>query len=96
MSNGPSGTFLSIGDGFPRTCNFITILYGLYMAFGNAGSTEFGLTGSQLGIILIVLGIHGIFTKPSKVGIIRKFLSYMGAAPGAYAVYDVGSQIIKA
>ncbi len=96
MSNGPPG-FLGLNDVLPRTCNFLTIIVGLFMVVVEADTstvTELGLTPLQLGLVLCVVGLHGVFTKPPEVGIIRKFLSYMGAAPGALALFWVGSMIL--
>ncbi len=96
MSNGPSGDFLSIGEGLPRICNFLTVLVGLYFLFiEEPGWTDFGLTTQQLGGAMCVLGIHGVFTSPKKVGFIRKFLSYMGAAPGAFAIFIVAKSFLE-
>ena len=96
MSNGPPG-FLGLGEVLPRTCNFLTIFVGLYMIFleaDNTSMTELGLTTQQLGMVFGVVGLHGVFTKPSEVGIIRRFLSYMGAAPGALVIFWLGSEIL--
>ncbi len=96
MKSGPSNTFLGVGEALPRLCNLITVGLGGYFIFGEPPSTtELGLTTAELGVAMAIVGVHGVFTDPAQVNIFRKFLSYMGAAPGAYMAFVGGRWVFE-
>lgn len=98
-SDGPPAAS-GFGGYFTRTFSIVTFLIGIGMAVDPA---EFGL-GSQgpdeipadvLIPVLIILGLHGMLTKMSEVGVIRRLLCYLSGVAGAVVVFNVVSQLMS-
>lgn len=52
--------------------------------------------GDEAGIFLavVLLGLHGVFTKIRNVGFFRKLLSFLGGAVGALFLFNIVMQLL--
>ncbi len=75
------------GEAYPRFFSFFTVIgSGLMLTEG----------GDEAGIFLIVLllGLHGVFTSIRNVGFLRKLLSFLSGAAGALFLFNLLMQLL--
>lgn len=84
----------SFGGYFTRTFSLFTLGLGVWLLID---PTVLGSSGdipvAVLMPALLILGAHGVVTKYSDVGILRKFLCYMSGVPGAVVAFNVIGQL---
>jgi|LGVF01.1.fsa_nt_gb hypothetical protein len=83
------------GGYFTRFFSIFTLIGGIFV-----GSDEIDLfqdpdKNLYMGIWLLFLGVHGVFTKLKSVGIIRQLLCYLSGVAGAMLAFNIISQLIN-
>lgn len=83
------------GGYFTRTFSIVTLGLGVWLFFEpDALGTGGDIPVEVLMPVLVLLGLHGVVTKYSQVGIFRKFLCYMSGVPGAVVAFNVLGQLM--
>lgn len=82
------------GGYFTRTFSLFTLGLGVWLwldptALGTGGD----IPVEVLMPALLILGLHGVVTKYTEVGIFRKFLCYMSGVPGAVFAFNLIGQL---
>lgn len=94
MSNFGQEAGSGFGGYFTRTFSLFTLGVGIWLLLEPAALGTGGDIPVEILIpVLLILGLHGVITKYSAVGIFRKFLCYMSGVPGAVFAFNILAQL---
>ena len=81
---------MGLGQLAPRLFSIVTVVGGIFFLIGYSNIEP----NPGLGVFILLLGIHGVFTNTKEVGVIRKILAWMSGAAGAVVVFNIVMQLL--
>jgi hypothetical protein len=81
---------MGLGQIAPRLFSVVTVIIGIFFIIGYSNITP----NPGLGVFLLILGIHGVFTNTKQVGFMRKILAWLSGTAGAVVLIRIAIQLL--